>query len=264
MDLQIKDKVAFISGSTAGIGFATAKVLLQEGATVIVNGRYQSRVDHAIARLRAQIPSGNVSGLVADFTKNSQIVDLLGQLGEIDILINNVGVYLVKPFIETSDKEWYEQFEINVMSAVRLSRHCLPIMLKQNWGRILFVSSECVSLTPTNSATYNMTKTALLSISRTLAEMTKGSEVTVNAVLPGSTLSEGAELFLKNEATKQQKSPQEIEKSFFKEVRTSSLLQRFAKVEEVASTLSYLCSPRAAATNGAAIKIDGGSSGGIL
>ncbi len=264
MDLQLQDKTAFISGSTKGIGFATAIAMLKEGTSVIINGRTSESVNTALLKLREKFPEKKISGIVGDFGNKNQVTSILDQIHNVDIVVNNVGIYRPNSFFETKDEEWYEQFEINVMSGVRLSRHILPKMLEKNWGRILFVSSECATLVPPDLMAYSMTKTAMLSISRSLAELTKGTNVTVNSVVPGSTLSEGAESFLEEVAQKEDKTKEEVETNFFKTVRTNSLLQRFAKVEEVAHTITYLASPLASATNGAAIKIDGGSSGGIL
>ena len=264
MNLQLKNKTVFISGSTAGIGFATAELFLQEGANVIVNGRSAKSVSEAINKLNNKFPDAKVTGLPADFSNKKEIDFILDQLNDMDILINNVGIYSAQSFYETTDEDWFRQFEVNVMSGVRLCRHILPKMLQKKSGRILFVSSECATLVPADLIAYSMTKAALLAISRGLAQLTKGTEVTVNTVLPGSTLSEGAEQFLADAAKKENKTKAEVEKDFFKNVRTSSLLQRFASVKEVASTIVYLSSPLAAATNGAAVKIDGGSTGGIL
>ncbi len=264
MDLQLKNKTAFISGSTAGIGFATAKLLLKEGAIVIINGRTTAGVNKAINKIKQEIPDAKVTGLPADFSHPQDIQTLLLQLPKIDVLINNVGIYTSKSFFESTDEDWQQQFEVNVMSGVKLSRHCLPQMLENNWGRILFVSSECATLVPPDLIAYSMTKTAVLAISRGLAQLAKGTQVTVNSVLPGSTLSEGAEQFLSDVAQKENKTKKQVEEDFFTNVRTSSLLQRFAKVEEVANTIVYLASPLSSATNGAAIKIDGGSMGGII
>ncbi len=264
MDLKLNNKTVFITGSTGGIGFATAKLFLQEGATVFINGRYQHSVDKAVEKLVTQFPKGNICGIPADFSKKESVSALIKQLPTIDILINNVGIYKGTSFYEMPDEEWTEQFEVNVMSGVRLSRQLLPKMMDKNWGRIIFISSECATLVPENLIAYSMTKTAMLAVSRGLAQMTKGTNVTVNTVIPGSTLSEGAEKFLSDVAEKESKSTAQVEAEFFTNVRTSSLLQRFASVEEVANTIVYLSSPLAAATNGAAIKVDGGSMGGIL
>jgi len=264
MDLKLKDKTVFITGSTAGIGFATAQSLAKEGAAIILNGRVEERLNEAIQKLQQEFPKIAISGLTADFSKTNQVEELLEKLPEVDILINNVGIYSSGSFFETTDKDWYRQFEVNVMSGVRLSKKILLKMLSKNWGRILFVSSECATLVPGDMISYSMTKAAILAVSRGLAQLTKGTDVTVNTVLPGSTLSEGAERFLENAAQKEGKTKAQIEEAFFTEVRTSSLLQRFAKVEEVANTIAYLASPLSSATNGAAIKVDGGSMGGII
>ena len=264
MDLQLQGKTAFITGSTAGIGFATARILTKEGALVILNGRTSESITEAVQKLQQEFPNAVVSGFAADFSKLNEVEELLNKLPEIDILINNVGIYSSGSFFETVDEDWYRQFEVNVMSGVRLSKNILPKMLNKNWGRILFVSSECATLVPVDMISYSMTKAALHAVSRGLAQLAKGTGVTVNTVVPGSTLSEGAEQFLENAAEKEGKTKAEVEEAFFSEVRTSSLLQRFAKVEEVANTITYLCSPLSSATNGAAIKVDGGSTGGIL
>ena len=264
MDLKISQKTAFISGSTTGIGFATAKALAQEGAKVVLNGRSSASVHTAIDRLQELLPEASISGVAADFANREEVQNLLTQLPEIDILINNVGIYSSQSFEETPDEDWMEQYEVNVLSGVRLSRKLLPNMLDKNWGRIVFISSECASLVPEDLISYSATKAAMLAVSRGLAQLTKGKAVTVNALLPGSTLTEGAEAFLDGLAKKEHKSRGEVEQEFFAKVRTHSLIQRFAQVEEVAHTIVYLCSPLAAAINGSAIKVDGGSIGGIL
>lgn len=264
MDLELKGKKVFISGSTAGIGFATARMLVKEGAEVIINGRSKQTVDKALLRLTKEFHEASISGFVADFSDSKQIQKLCEQLPKLDILINNVGIYRAESFFEMDDKDWLNQFDINVMSGVRLSRYFLPIMLEKNWGRILFISSECAELVPPDLLAYSMTKTAMVSVAKGLAHLTKSTGVTVNSIIPGSTLSEGAERFLEDEAVKSGKSKEAVEATFFKETRTSSLLQRFASVEEVASIITYYCSPLAAATNGAAIKVDGGSTGGLI
>lgn len=264
MDLHLKGKTAFISGSTAGIGFAIAKSLLNEGAEVIINGRSKKSVDKALDSLWSEFPTRSVKGFAADFENIVEVQELIHHLPSLDILINNIGIYKAAPFFEMQDEDWFQQFEVNVMSGVRLSRGLLPKMLERNWGRIVFVSSECAALVPPDMLAYSTTKTAMLAVSRGLAQLTKGTGVTVNSVLPGSTLSEGAERFLEMEAEKTDRTKAEVEADFFTEVRTSSLLQRFATVDEVAHTITYLSSPLSSATNGAAIKIDGGSMGGIF
>ncbi|MDG2372086.1 MAG: SDR family NAD(P)-dependent oxidoreductase [Flavobacteriaceae bacterium] len=264
MNLNLKGKTAFISGSTSGIGFATATELAQEGAKVILNGRKQKTVDTALLGLKKKVPNAKVAGIAADFSKASDLLSLQSKLPHLDILINNVGVYSSKSFFETTDDDWQQQFEVNVMSGVRLSRHFLPKMIYAGWGRILFVSSECASLVPPDLIAYSTTKTAILSLSRGLAQLTKGSAVTVNAVIPGSTMTEGADQFLTNLAKKEAKTKEATAADFFKKTRTSSLLQRFASVKEVATTITYLASPLSSATNGSAINIEGGSTGGLF
>lgn len=264
MDLNIKDKVALITGSTAGIGLASAKKLLAEGAHVIVNGRSKDRLHQVVDDLKKEFSKHQISSIAVDFSKKDEVNTLFETIDEVDILINNVGVYKADSFFEMEDDEWYRQFEINVMSGVRLSRYYLPKMLKKNWGRILFISSECAELVPPDMLAYSMTKTAVVGIAKGLAQLTKSTGVTVNSILPGSTLSEGAERFLEDEARKTHQTKEAIEAAFFKDVRTSSLLQRFAHVDEVASTIAYYSSALSSATNGAAIKVDGGSTGGLL
>ena len=264
MDLKLKGKTAFITGSTSGIGFASAKLLLQEGAKVIINGRNENGVLRAVDKLKDQVPGAMVKGIATDFSKQSEVDSLLEQLPFVDILINNVGIFSSQSFYDTTDEEWARQFEVNVMSGVRLCKHFLPKMLESNWGRILFVSSECATLVPVDLIAYSTTKAALLAISRGLSHMTSGTQVTVNTIIPGSTLTEGAKRFLDGVAEKENKTRAEVASEFFSEVRTSSLLKRFASVEEIANTIIYYSSPLSAATNGAAIKLDGGSMGGII
>tara|TARA_R110000744_G_scaffold104455_5_gene200050 strand:+ start:2136 stop:2930 length:795 start_codon:yes stop_codon:yes gene_type:complete len=264
MDLKIQGKTVFITGSTAGIGYATARALAREGAEVILNGRTEAKLQVAVRKLQREFPNNTISGLCVDFSNIKQQEEQLGKISEIDILVNNVGIYSSQSFFETEDTDWQQQFEVNVMSGVRLSKRILPNMLKNNWGRILFISSECATLVPADLISYSMTKAAILAVSRGLAQLTKGTGVTVNTIIPGSTLSEGAEQFIANAAQKEGKTKAQVEADFFKEVRTSSLLQRFATVEEIANTITYVASPLSSATNGAAIKVDGGSMGGII
>lgn len=264
MDLKLAGKTAFITGSTKGIGFAIAKQLLEENAQVILNGRSTAAIESAQAALQAEFPDGKISGYPCDFAKQDEIQQLLNNLPTVDLLINNVGIYFPGSFSESSDEDWLSQFEVNVMSGVRLSRDLFPKMLAANWGRIVFISSECASLVPEDLIPYSTTKAALHAVSRGLAQMTNGTAITVNTVVPGSTLSEGAQHFLSEVSAKENKSADQVEKEFFTNVRTSSLLQRFASVEEIASAVAYLCSPLAAATNGAVLKVDGGSTGGIM
>jgi len=264
MDLQLNNKTAFISGSTSGIGFAIAKTLLLEGAEVILNGRTQKNIDLATRPLKVLVPDAKISGIVADF-RNPGAMDFVKQkIDQVDILINNVGIYASKSFEETSSDEWQEMFDVNVMSAVKLSAYFLPKMKAKNWGRIIFISSECAQLVPDDLIAYSTTKAAILALSRGLAQTTKGTNVTVNALVPGSTLTEGAQEFLKNQAAIEQRSEDEVAGDFFKQVRTTSLIQRFAHPKEIADMAVFLASPLSSATNGAAIKVDGGSIPGIF
>lgn len=258
MDLQLKNKKILVTGSTAGIGLAIAKSLLKEGASVIINGRNTNRIQQAMDLLQHEIPGCEVTGIAADFEDMKQVGQLVKQAGNIDILINNIGIFEPKPFFEIPDADWFKFFEVNVMSGVRLSKAFMPHMMQQNWGRIIFISSESGVLIPEEMIHYGTTKTAQLAVSRGLAELTKGTAVTVNAVLPGPTWSEGASSFIENLATSLKQPVKEVEASFFKEGRPTSLLQRFATVDEIASMVTYLVSPLSSATNGAAIRVDGG------
>ena len=258
MDLQLRDKTALVTGSTAGIGFAIASLLAQEGAAVLMNGRSQKRVDEGIERIRQKRRDLHVTGVAADLGTREGVEKLTSAVPEIDILVNNLGIYEAKPFSEIADDEWLRFFEINVMSGVRLSRFYLPGMLKRNWGRIVFISSESALNIPVEMIHYGVTKTAQISLSRGLAETTAGTNVTVNSVLAGPTLSEGVEGFLRQMVKAQGSSTADVEKEIFRSVRPSSLLKRFASPEEVATIVAYVCSPLASATNGAALRADGG------
>jgi NAD(P)-dependent dehydrogenase (short-subunit alcohol dehydrogenase family) len=258
MDLQLEGKRALISGSTAGIGYAIAEALAKEGATVIVNGRTLARVEQAIASLKKAGVGGKVEGLPADLGSASGASQTVQKFPEVDILVNNLATFDPKPFEEIPDEEWMKLFEVNVLSGVRLSRHYLPGMKKRNWGRIVFISSESGIQIPAEMIHYGMTKTAQLAVSRGLAETTAGTGVTVNTVLPGPTASEGAQRFLDNMAAAQKKTLKKIEEEFFQNIRPSSLLRRFATPQEVASLVAFVCSPLSSATNGAALRVDGG------
>jgi NAD(P)-dependent dehydrogenase (short-subunit alcohol dehydrogenase family) len=258
MNLELKGKKAFISGSTSGIGFATAKRMLLEDATVIINGRSTATINKAVDQLKKETGKEDISGIAADFSKASEVNSLLQQLPEVDILVNNAGIFEPKPFDKIPDEDWYNLFEVNVMSGVRLSRHYFPKMLKKNWGRIIFISSESGVFIPEEMIHYGVTKTAQLALSRGLAELTKGTNVTVNAVLPGPTKSQGAIDFINDLAKADNTSTSEVEKNFFLKARPTSLLQRFASPDEVANMITYIASPLASATNGAALRVDGG------
>jgi len=258
MDLQLNDKTALVTGSTAGIGLAIAEGLAREGATVYVNGRTQQRVDDAIKRIAQRVPGAKVKGVAADLSTAEGAQNLFRDLPAVDVLVNNMGTYQIKPFPEITDAEWLSLFETNVLSGVRASRHYLPAMLKKNWGRIIFISSESGQQIPIEMIHYGMTKTAQLAVARGLAETTAGTGVTVNSVLPGPTKSEGVEGFVKDMARQEGVSEALIEKGFFKTARPSSLIKRFATSEEVANLVVYVASPKSSATNGAALRVDGG------
>jgi NAD(P)-dependent dehydrogenase (short-subunit alcohol dehydrogenase family) len=253
MDLGIAGKQAFVSGSTAGIGLAIAAALAREGARVTVNGRTQARVDAALAKL----PSG-VRGIAADLGTEAGVTTVTRELADVDILVNNLGIFEPKPFLEISDAEWSKFFEVNVLSGVRLTRHYLPGMLKKNWGRVVFISSESGLQIPAEMIHYGVTKTAQIALARGIAESIAGTGVTVNSVLPGPTASEGVGGFVADLARAQNKEQKAVEAEFFRDVRPSSLLKRFASVEEVAALVTYVCSAPASATTGAALRVDGG------
>ncbi len=258
MDLQLSDKVALVSGSTAGIGLAIATTLAKEGATVIVNGRTQERVNHALEILQQSVPNAKLQGIAADLGTKAGVELLLQQVPEVNILVNNLGIYGSQAFEDISDEEWMNILEVNVMSGVRLSRHYLPLMLKKDWGRIIFISSESALNIPAEMIHYGVTKTAQVALSRGLAETTAGSHVTVNTVLPGPTRSEGVETFIEGLAKEQNISPEQVEKEFFTKMRPSSLIQRFATTSEVAALVAFVASPVASAINGAALRVEGG------
>lgn len=255
MDFQLKNKKTFISGSTKGIGYATARTLAQEGAEVIINGRSQESVNESLKSLQKEVKDGRFSGIACNFGNAVEVGKLIEEIGSVDILINNVGVFGQKDFLEIPDSDWQNFYEVNVMSGIRLSRAFLPKMLENDWGRIIFISSESGINIPVEMIHYGMTKTAQLGISRGIAETTKGTKVTVNSVLPGPTLSEGVK---KMTGVSNGKSKKEVEKSFFEEQRPTSLIQRFAETQEVANMIAYLASPLSSATNGAALRVDGG------
>jgi len=262
MDLQLKGKRVLVTGSTAGIGFAAARAFAVEGASVVINGRKQDRVDSAIAQIRKSQPGAELTGIAADVSNGAGCAKLIQTVPDVDILVNNMGIFEPKPFEKIPDEDWLRFFEANVMSGVRLSRHYLPSMRRRNWGRILFVSSESGVQIPVEMIHYGMTKTAQIAIARGLAESVVGTGVTVNSILPGPTRSEGVETFVAQMGGGGDSAAFEAE--FFKSVRPSSLLKRFATVEEVASTIVYLCSPLASATTGAAVRADGGVVRAIL
>jgi NAD(P)-dependent dehydrogenase (short-subunit alcohol dehydrogenase family) len=264
MDLKLTGKVALVTGSTAGIGLAIARSLAREGAHVYVNGRTQNRVNAAIQTIKADVRTATVAGIAADFADVSGAEAVITKLPAVDVLINNVGIFEPKPFAEIPDTDWYRFFEVNVMSGVRLARHYLPGMLKRNWGRILFISSESAVQIPAEMVHYGMTKTAQVAIARGIAETVAGTGVTVNSILAGPTESEGVGGFVEAMAKQQNKSKETVEKEFFERARPSSLLKRFATVDEVAAMVTYVSGELSSATNGAALRVDGGVIRAIL
>ncbi|MFZ0284991.1 MAG: SDR family NAD(P)-dependent oxidoreductase [Terriglobales bacterium] len=264
MDLRLTGKRAVVTGSTAGIGFSIAEALAREGCFVVVNGRTEERVSAAVKKLQASVVRGNFEGIAAD-VGTAEGTDKVARLfPDTDILVNNAGIFEVKPFEQIDDADWKRFFEINVLSGVRLSRHYLPGMKKRDWGRIVFISSESAVQIPAEMIHYGMTKTAQLAISRGIAETTAGTNVTVNSVLPGSTGSEGVGRFVRDLAKQQKTTPKAVEDEFFRTMRPTSLLKRFATTEEVAALVAFVCSPLSSATNGAALRVDGGVVRSIL
>ncbi|MFS2185134.1 SDR family NAD(P)-dependent oxidoreductase [Mucilaginibacter sp. Mucisp84] len=258
MDLKLNDKIALVTGSTAGIGYAIAKSLANEGATIYINGRSQTKVDEVVKKLIAETGNNKIKGIAADFSNIAQVETLTAQLLEVDILVNNVGIFEPKPFTEITDADWLKFFEVNVLSGVRLSKAYFDKMISKNWGRIIFISSESAYQIPEEMIHYGTTKTAQIAVARGLAELTKSTGVTVNTVLPGPTLSEGVGDFIEALAKDQGLSNTEVEKEFFTNVRGTSLIKRFITTEEIANLVTYIASPLSAATNGATLRADGG------
>ena len=258
MNIDLSGKTALVTGSTSGIGHAIAKGLAATGASVVVNGRTQAKVDAAAAALAKAVAGAKVRGIAADVSTAAGCKALVAALPEVDILINNAGIFEPKGFLDIPDEDWSRFFDVNVMSGVRLARAYLPDMLKRNWGRIVFISSESALNIPAEMIHYGMTKTAQLAVSRGLAEMTRGTAVTVNSVLPGPTMSEGVETFVKDLAKQNGQSVEQAASQFVKQFRPTSLLQRFASVEEIANMVVYISSKEASATNGAALRAEGG------
>ena len=257
MDLELSGKRVFVSGSTQGIGFAIAKALLREGATVVVNGRREEGVYTAVRGLESAVPGASVFGIAADFESVDDVARLLDTLGEVDILVNNVGLFGVSPFEDLADDDWQRYFDVNVMSGVRLSRHVLGGMLARGWGRIIFIGSESGVNVPGDMLHYGMTKAAMLAVSNGLAKLTRGTEVTVNTVLGGPTYSDGVARVVEQISTAQGVSADDLKSAIVAENRTS-LLQRFIEPAEITHLVLYLASPLSSATNGAAVRADGG------
>lgn len=258
MDLGLKGKVALVTASTEGIGFAIAKELGREGACVYINGRSREKVEKAMGQLQQEKLLGELRPAPFDLSSKEGVDGLIERIPSIDILVNNLGSYEVKPFEDISDEDWGRMFEVNVLSGVRLSRHYFPAMKEKNWGRIVFISSESAVNIPVEMIHYGVTKTAQLALARGLAEKTVGTKVTVNSVLPGPTYSSGVQVYVDQMAKSKGITPQQVEEEFFKTVRPGSLIQRFANTEEVAALVAFICSERAAAINGAALRVEGG------
>jgi NAD(P)-dependent dehydrogenase (short-subunit alcohol dehydrogenase family) len=252
MDLQLKNKTAIVTGGTAGIGLAIVQALTAEGVTVTVPGRSKEKLDKALAGI------ANVKAIVADPATAEGAQSLIQQVPDTDILINNLGVYEPKAFTDITDADWLSIFETNVLSGVRLSRHYFPGMLKRNDGRVIFISSESGVMTPAEMIHYGVTKSSQLALSRGLAELTRGTDVTVNTVMPGPTRSEGIVEFLEKISSIPNPTPEQAEKEFFEKHRSSSLLQRLIESSEIASLVTFLASPLSSATNGAALRAEGG------
>ena len=257
MDLELNGKLALVSGSTAGIGYAIARTLAREGARVIVNGRSQPAVDEAVARMRSET-GGGVEGHAGDLSRADAAEEVVRQHPGIDILVNNLGIFEPKAFEDIPDEDWMRFFDVNVLSGVRLARLVLPHMKRADWGRIIFISSESAVQIPTEMIHYGMTKTAQLAVSRGLAESVAGTGITVNSVLPGPTKSRGVGDFVEGLARAGDKTFEQVEAEFFSQVRPTSLIKRFGTPQEVASLVAYVASPLASATTGAALRVDGG------
>jgi NAD(P)-dependent dehydrogenase (short-subunit alcohol dehydrogenase family) len=253
MDLQLKNKAALVTGATAGIGLAIAQELAREGAAVTITGREQGKIERALDTI-----GNGAKGIVVDLSNALGTEALFARLSRVDILVNNLGIYEPKEFVDITEEDWLRFFQINVMSGVRLARHYLPGMLERNWGRLIFISSESAIQTPPEMIHYGMTKAAQLAISRGLAEITKDTAVTVNTVMPGPTRSEGSVQFLRNMSTNPEATDTELEREFFTKHRSASLLHRLIDAREIATMVAYLVSPLSSATNGAALRAEGG------
>ncbi|GAB3120511.1 SDR family NAD(P)-dependent oxidoreductase [Glaciibacter psychrotolerans] len=257
MDMQLANKRAFISGSTQGIGYSIAKALLREGVAVVINGRDNSRLQQSVKNLEAEVPGGSVTGIAADFADAAEVQRLLGVLGGVDILVNNVGLFELKPFTDIPDDDWSRYFDVNVMSGVRLSRALLPGMIDAGWGRIIFIGSESGVAVPADMTHYGVTKAGMLALSNGLAKLTRATGVTVNTILGGPTYSDGVAGTIRDIAEAQQLSTDEL-KAMIIGGNQTSLLERFIEPDEIANLAVYLASPLSSATNGAAVRADGG------
>jgi len=258
MDLQLNGKRAFISGSTQGIGYSIAQLLLQENASVIINGRNEEKTKAACLLLQQQFPNAEVDYVVADFAKKEDVAKLLEELTDIDILINNVGIFGLEDFYQTTDEDWYKYFEINVMSGMRLSKKLLPEMIRKNWGRIIFISSESGVNIPGDMIHYGASKAAMSALSNGLSKLTKGTLVTVNTILGGPTYSDGVANTIRQIAEGQNMDLEQMKNAIIQHANPHILLQRFIQPEEIANLAVYLSSPLSIATNGASLRADSG------
>lgn len=264
MDLQLSGKTALVTGATAGIGLAIAHTLAREGVAVTLTGRDSTKLRSAVADIVQAVPEANLHTLVADLSTAEGAATLLAAHPDTDILINNLGYYEAKPFAEISDDDWLRMLDVNLMSGVRLSRHYFPRMLARNWGRVIFMSSEVGAFTPPDMVHYGVSKSAQLAVSRGMAELTKGTGVTVNSVLPSATRSDGIIEYLRQTAPRPGMTDAEIEAHFFQTYRPSSLLARMIEADEIAAMVALLASPLGAASNGAAVRVEGGTFRSIL
>jgi len=264
MDLGLKGKLAVVSGSTAGIGFAIARTLAREGARIVINGRTDKRVNAAAETIRMEMRGAEVLEIAADLGTPAGVQRLIEQVPAADILINNLGIFEIKPFLEISDADWLRFYEVNVLSGVRLTRHYLPGMLRKNWGRVIFISSESGQQIPSEMVHYGMTKTAQIAVARGVAETIAGTNVTANSILVGPTASEGVGDFVQSMALQQGIAKEQVEKEFFEKARPTSLLKRFETTDEVAAIVAFVASTQSAGINGAAVSADGGVIRSIL
>lgn len=264
MDFGLKGKLAVVSGSTAGIGFAIVRTLAREGARIVINGRTEKRVSAAAETIRMELRGAEVQEVAADLGTLVGIKTFIEQVPAADILVNNLGIFEIKPFLEISDEDWLRFYEVNVLSGVRLTRHYLPEMLRKNWGRVIFISSESGQQIPSEMVHYGMTKTAQIAIARGVAESVAGTNVTVNSILVGPTASEGVSDFVQSMALQQGIAKEQVAKEFFEKARPSSLLKRFETTEEIAAVAAFLASTQATGITGAAVRADGGVVRSIL
>jgi 3-oxoacyl-[acyl-carrier protein] reductase len=258
VQLNLKGKTALVTGSTSGIGKAIAISLVAEGAAVLINGRQEEKVNQIIKEIQKQYPDAILQSAVADLGTEQGCQELIKKYAEVDILINNLGIFEPAEYFDIPDEEWFRFFEVNIMSGVRLTRHYLKQMIQKNEGRIVFVASEAAIMPSQEMAHYSATKTMQLSLSRSLAELTKGTNVTVNTIMPGSTLTEGVETMLNTLYPNENLTIQEAEKRFMNENRPTSIIQRLIRPEEIANLVTFLSSPLSSAINGSALRIDGG------